>query len=166
MKLIPSAKLDMTTSLSIEELEEYLRENIQQNRNYRIGSINKLNKYFVGTVFPDHFKCKKFTYQQNSFLPQVTGIFLEAPQGTKVKINLKVDSFVTIFLYLFIAVIFCVFLVTLFMVTTQDSALYIALIPLAILIIFMALPHIGFHLEKEHTISELKKILSAYPHGQ
>lgn len=162
MKLIPSEKIELTTAFTTAEIEKLLMENIRQHKSYK-ASFNKEDTkggYFIGHVYPNRFSCKKFTYQRNSFLPQVTGTFKETPQGTNVKINLKVDSFITIFLYLFITVIFCVFLVTLYMVTTQGSEPYIALIPLAILVIFTALPHIGFQLEKEHTIAELKRILT------
>ena len=163
MKLIPSEKIELTTAFTTAEIEKLLMENIRQHKSYK-ASFNKEDTksgYFIGHVYPNRFSCKKFTYQRNSFLPQVTGTFKETPQGTNVKINLKVDSFITIFLYLFITVIFCVFLVTLYMVTTQGSEPYIALIPLAILVIFTALPHIGFQLEKEHTIAELKRILTS-----
>lgn len=152
MKLIPSEKIELTTAFTTAEIEKLLMENIRQHKSYK-ASFNKEDTksgYFISHVYPNRFSCKKFTYQRNSFLPQ----------GTNVKINLKVDSFITTFLYLFITVIFCVFLVTLYMVTTQGSEPYIALIPLAILVIFTALPHIGLQLEKEHTIAELKRILT------
>ncbi|APA64904.1 hypothetical protein [Maribacter sp. 1_2014MBL_MicDiv] len=153
MKLIPSEKIELTTAFTTAEIEKLLMENIREHKSYKV-SFNKEDTksgYFIGHVYPNGFSCKKFTYQRNSFLPQ----------GTNVKINLKIDSFITIFLYLFNTVIFCVFLVTLYMVTTQSSAPYIASIPLAILLTFTALPHIGFQLEKEHTIAELKKILTS-----
>ena len=153
MKLIPSEKIELTTAFTTAEIEKLLLKNIREHKSYKV-SFNKEDTkggYLIGHVYPNGFSCKKFTYQRNSFLPQ----------GTNVKINLKVDSFIIIFLYLFITVIFCVFLVTLYMVTTQGSEPYIALIPLAILVIFTALPHIGFQLEKEHTIAELKRILTS-----
>ncbi|KSA14974.1 hypothetical protein [Maribacter dokdonensis] len=153
MKLIPSEKIELTTAFTTAEIEKLLLENIREHKSYKVSYNKEDTKsgYFIGHVYPNGFSCKKFTYQRNSFLPQ----------GTNVKINLKVDSFITIFLYLFITVIFCVFLVTLYMVTTKGSEPYIALIPLAILVIFTALPHIGFQLEKEHTIAELKRILTS-----
>lgn len=160
MKIIPSEKLELTTSLSMAELEGHLRENIQKHRSYSIGSIKKSNKYFVGTVFPDHFKCKKFTYQRNSFLPQVTGIFQEEPKGTKIVITLKVDSFVSIFLILFYAFIICALFAFVYLISYQQIEPYYILVPIALLLLVFGIPHLGFHLEKESTITELKKILT------
>ncbi|WP_116770402.1 hypothetical protein [Maribacter litoralis] len=160
MKLIPSEKLELTTSFSVAELEEHLKENIQKHRSYKIGSIKKSNKYFVGTVFPGHFKCKKFTYQRNSFLPQVTGIFYEEPTGTKVATTLKIDSFVSIFLILFYAFIICAIFATIYLASYQKIEAYFILVPIGLLLLVFGIPHLGFNLEKDSTITELKKMLT------
>ena len=77
MKLIPSEKIELTTAFTTAEIEKLLIEHIREHKSYKV-SFNKEDTksgYFIGHVYPNGFSCKKFTYQRNSFLPQVTGTF-------------------------------------------------------------------------------------------
>src|SRR5690606_30890891 len=83
MKIIPSEKIEFNTTLSITEVDNEVRKNIQPKRGIRIGFSKKENdKVFEGNHSNGKFEVQRVIYHRNSFLPQIKGTYQSSVNGT------------------------------------------------------------------------------------
>lgn len=162
MKIIPSEKLELRTTLSTSELERQLRENIQPKRGVRLRFSKKpSDKIFEGTYSNGKFDIQRVIYHRNSFLPQIAGTYQRTTNGTKVFAELKIHGFVVAFLVFWLSAVSLALVATIFGIINQGTNPIFGIVPLIMLAFGIGLGHFGFNMEKEKSIMELKKVLES-----
>ena len=164
MKIIPSEKIEFNTTLSISEVNNELRKNIQPKRGVRLGFSKKENdKIFEGNHSNRKFDIQRVIYHRNSFLPQIKGTYKSSINGTKIIAELKLHGFVVVFMTFWLSGVSLALIVTIFGIVLQGTNPIAAIIPLIMLAFGFGLGHYGFNMEKENSINELKKVLKVIP---
>lgn len=159
MKIIPSEKIEFNTALSITEVNNELRKNIQPKRGIRFGFSKKENdKVFEGNHSNGKFEVQRVIYHRNSFLPQIKGTYQSSVNGTKVTAELKLHGFVVVFMTFWLSGVSLALIATIFGIITQGTNPIAVIIPIIMLAFGFGLGHFGFNMEKEKSIRELKKI--------
>jgi hypothetical protein len=99
MKLLPVDDFDIITKLSPEEVQLRLEQEISASgRGFFDKSSTSSNTYFEGYVVNGNFEIQPIINYRNSFLPKITGITKPALIGSVVKIKMRVQSGVLIFM--------------------------------------------------------------------
>ncbi|WP_428740472.1 hypothetical protein [Tenacibaculum sp.] len=160
MKIIPSEKVEFKTTLSVTEVDNKLRENIQPKRGGRLGfSKKEKDKVFEGNHTNRKFEIQRVIYHRNSFLPQIKGSYQSTVNGTKVIAELKLHGFVVVFMIFWLSGVSLALIATIIGIITQETNPIAIIIPLIMLAFGFGLSHYGFYMEKEKSINELKKVL-------
>ncbi|MBV2196997.1 MAG: hypothetical protein KUL78_10910 [Flavobacterium sp.] len=164
-KILPSKSLVYHSFLTKEELLERLRDAIETERLHDLNSRNKMeSKPYFGEIQNSLFKIRRVIDYRNSFLPQINGEIIEDENGTKIKVEMKLISFVKFFMIIWFS--FCAFfglilLVLIFDNDSKSSSGFSILIPIFMLIFATFLVSSGFESESEKSIKDLEEILQA-----
>ena len=160
MKIFPSDRVELISSLSKEEVEKKLRENIQPKRGIELRLTRPKNqKAFEGTLFGDSFQIQRVIHGRNSFLPQINGTLKEGANGTKILMDLKIHGFVIVFLAFWLGGVGLTLIGAIYAMVTQGVKPVFVVVPLVMFAFGVGLAYFGFNTEKEKSISELKKIV-------
>lgn len=163
MKIIPSEKIEFNTTLSITEVDNELRKNIQPKKSIRIGISKKENdKVFEGNHSNGKFEIQRVIYHRNSFLPQIKGTYQSSVNGTKVIAELKLHRFIVVFMTFWLSGVSLGLIAIIFGIIVQGTNPIVVLIPIIMLTFGFGVGHFGFNMEKDKSISELKKILKKF----
>jgi hypothetical protein len=130
MKLWPTDRFEVETTMSVDDVVEALKTKIEPKRWFRLSPSHAS---FQGTISRDGFKITRIIQYRNSFLPIVTGRFLPGNSGIKVAIRLGLHPLVVAFLCVWfggvgIAAIAAIFV----LLTRQTQAAPLLLIPIGI----------------------------------
>lgn len=162
MKFNPSVTIELTTLLSLEEVRKVLLENIQPKQIKTFSfSPQKNHKSFEGYFHQDHFQIQRIIKGRNSFLPQINGHIAPHINGTKLIAELKLPSFVLVFMTLWVGAISIGFILSVFGSFSHDKDSSFIIIPLLMVVFGISMAYFAFTTEKNKAISELKKILKA-----
>lgn len=162
VKLIPSVDIELLTSLSKEEVENILKENIGPKRGIELRfSKTKIKKPFEGYLANGQFEMQRAINYKNSFLPQITGSVSESINGTKVMAKFQMHGFVVAFMAVWLGGVSLALLGSIYGIVSQEANPTVAIIPVIMLAFGIALVYFGFNTEKEKSINELKRILKA-----
>jgi hypothetical protein len=161
MKIIPSNKIEITTVLSNQEVRKVLMENIRPKKGLTIGFRKpKDNKLFEGFFEQDRFEIQRIITGRNSFLPQIKGQIQPNINGTKLVADLKVNTFVIVFMTFWLGGISLALVATVIGILKQGTNPFFAIVPLIMIAFGIGLVHFGFNSEKEKSINDLKRILN------
>ncbi|AFU69680.1 hypothetical protein P700755_002989 [Psychroflexus torquis ATCC 700755] len=161
MKIIPSDKIEILTTLSNPEVRKILTENIRAKKGLTIGfNKPKENKLFEGIFEQDRFEIQRIITGRNSFLPQIKGQIQSNINGTKLIANLKVNTFVIVFMIFWLTFIGFAFVMGIIGVVNQGTNPFLLIFPLIMIAFGIGLVHYGFNSEKEKSINDLKRILN------
>lgn len=100
MFLIPYAKVEITSDLTREEIENVLRDNLQEN-SLSLKYFTANRKYFVGNVGRGEFKLMRSVRYRNSFRPVVFGYIQPTSNLTNIALTVRVDYGVALFFLFF-----------------------------------------------------------------
>lgn len=164
MKFLPYKKFTFTTNLSPQEFHEMLIEKVDRRHPLIIWGNRATDKKFEGKIYGLNFEIyKKITYR-NSFLPFIYGKMEPFLGGTIVNVTLKPNTFVLVFVSIWLGV---VFLVNIVFLAIMVSNIFTGkgfkfqpegLIPPAMLAFGFAIFSIGFWAEFNSTIDLFKKV--------
>lgn len=161
MKIIPSNKIEITTVLSNQEVRKVLMENIRPKKGLTIGLRKpKDDKLFEGFFKQNRFEIQRIITERNSFLPQIKGQIQPNIHGTKLVANLKVNTFVIVFMTFWLGGISLALVATVVGILKQGTNPFFAIVPLIMIAFGIGLVHFGFNSEKEKSINDLKRILN------
>lgn len=98
-KVLPYENYVLTTNLSVDEVLERIADNIEQKQAFRF-SIFGQNYYkpYTGNITGETFKMSRNINYRNSFLPVITGQVSTFLGQTQVKIKMRPDIIVLIFI--------------------------------------------------------------------
>lgn|SRR5690554_5588567 len=160
MKIIPSDKIDMTTTLSIEEVRKIVRNNILPKKVLKNRyKLPENREPFEGSFEQDCFEIQRIVIGRNSFVPEIKGKIYPNSNGTKLMANLKISSFVIAFLILWTSLVIFFFIIGIMLVTFKGKSPLFLIIPLGMMLFMFVLMHLVFSREKDKTIKELKRLL-------
>jgi len=160
IKIIPSDHIEISTSLSKTEVNKKLQKNIQAKRAFEFRLTPPKNqKFFEGKLEGNNFQIQRIISGRNSFVPQIKGSFKESVTGTKITMDLKIHGFVIAFMALWLSGVGLALLGILYGVITQGIDPLLAIGPIIMFAFGIGLVHFGYKLEKEKSISVLKKLV-------
>ena len=161
MKIIPSDKIEILTTLSNQEVRKILMENIRPKKMLKFGFNQSQEKeLFEGNFKQDSFEIQRIITGRNSFLPQIKGQILPNINGTKLVADLKVHSFVIVFMLFWLTFLGFAFIMGIIGVINQGTNPLFLIIPLIMIGFGIGLINYGFNSQKEKSIDDLKKILN------
>ena len=161
MKIIPSEKIVITTPLSKHEVKRILMENIRPKKGLTIGFNRTRNKeLFEGDLTQDKFNIQRIITGRNSFLPQIKGQIQPNNNGTKLTANLKVHTFIIVFMIFWLTFVGFAFVMGIIGVIHQGTNPFMLILPLIMIAFGIGLVHYGFNLEKENSINDLNRIVN------
>lgn len=117
------------------------------------------NKLFEGVYEQDKFKIQRLVSGRNSFLPQIKGQIRSNGSGTKLIADLKVKMAVLVFMFFWLGFVFIAFLFTIVGIYEQGTNIFFVMVPVVMIAFGIGLPHVGFNMEEEKSIYDLKRIL-------
>ena len=161
MKIIPSDKIEILTTLSNQEVRKILAENIRPKKRLRIGfNKSKEKELFEGNIEQNRFKIQRIITGRNSFLPQIKGQIQSNINGTKLVADLKVHTSVIVFMIFWLSFVGLAFILGIVGVINQGTNPLFLIVPLIMIAFGIGLTNYGFNSQKEKSINDLKKILS------
>ncbi|TMM57907.1 hypothetical protein FEE95_00290 [Maribacter algarum] len=162
MKLIPSRKIELYTSLPIEEVEKIIVENVQEAKgmDFRL-SKPKNQKLFEGNYARNQFEIQRVINYRNSFLPQIKGNILPATSGSKIIAELKMHDFVLVFMLIWLGGAALASIGTIYSILTNGIQSFFSAIPLVMLTFGAAMVYFAFKYEADKAVDELKRIFKA-----
>ncbi|MEP0214465.1 MAG: hypothetical protein ABJD66_14690 [Cellulophaga sp.] len=161
MKIIPSDKIEILTTLSNQEVRKILTENIRPKKGLKIGFNKSQEKeLFEGNFEQDRFEMQRIITGRNSFLPQIKGQIQPNINGTKLVADLKVHTFVIIFMIFWLTFDGFAFIMGIIGVINQGTNPFLLIFPLIMIGFGIGLVNYGFNSQKDKSISDLKRIIN------
>lgn len=147
MKLLPSENLVYITRLSREEIIQRLVETSQ------FKSVNRGIGY-------NTFNIQRVISYRNSFLPEIKGEIEDQGRDRIVKVEMKLYTFVAIFMIVWLAVVATIGISFLAAMPAEGGEFFIFL-PVMMLVFGVAMFYGGFKYESTKSKKELQQILDA-----
>lgn len=161
MKIIPSDKIEIVTTLSNQEVRKIMAENIRPKKGFKIGFNKSSEKeLFEGTLNQDKFEIQRIITGRNSFLPQIKGQIQPNINGTKLIADLKVNTFAIVFMIFWLTFIGLAFVMGIIGIMNQGTNPFLLIFPLIMIAFGIGIVHYGFNSEREKSVNELKRILN------
>ncbi len=161
MKIFPKEDIEITTELSVAQVQERLSANIQPLKKFTFGFSNYTDEQFTGFIEDNIFEIERVIIGRNSFVPQIKGQIQAPPKGSKIIMQLRLHHFVPTFMKFWLGGVFCFgFLGTIIGVLTQETNPLFIVFPLLMIIFAIGLVHYGFNSEKKKSIDDLCRILN------
>ena len=159
---LPVESYILTTKLSVDEVRARIQQNTSPKKDMGFfAPKNNSSKPYEGSITSNSFKISRIINYTNSFLPIITGTISSYAGRTEVKINMRLASFVKIFVLIFMGLIGVALIVHLFLFARNMPAKS----SFSLLITFISFIFCGlltyFAFKKESTISKqfLAKVL-------
>jgi len=161
MKIIPSDKIEILTTLSNQEVRKILTKNIRPKKGLKIGFNKSQEKeLFEGNFEQDRFEMQRIITGRNSFLPQIKGKIQPNINGTKLVADLKVHTFVIIFMIFWLTFVGFAFIMGIIGVINQGTNPFLLIFPLIMIGFGIGLVNYGFNSQKDKSINDLKRIIN------
>ncbi|MRI00031.1 hypothetical protein GH721_05720 [Kriegella sp. EG-1] len=162
MKIIPSRKIELVTSLSKEEVEKILIENMQAKKGIEFGFSKRTNqKLFEGTYYHGQFNIQRVINYRNSFIPKITGKISSGVGGTKIIAELKMHGFVIVFMVFWMGGVSLASIGAIYSMINNGINDFFSLIPIIMLVFGGGMVYFGFKYEADKAVRELKRIFKA-----
>jgi hypothetical protein len=162
MKYLPTENITFKTELTEKEIINRLSDLIQPAKTFRFGIFSpSSSKSYEGLINGQTFDIKRIISYRNSFLPRINGIIERDVDGSRIKVKMRLHTFVTVFLCIWCggAGFACVaFLSQAFRNSKFNPG---ALIPLGMLIFVYGLVMAGFKYESSKSKQYLRSIFEA-----
>lgn len=162
MNLLPYQNIVFRSELNAVDVSKKLREHIKPETATNSGYWGTRNtKEYEGEISGNNFSIQRIIWFWNSFLPVITGTFIQEPGGTKINMKMRLPTLALISVYLIgvFAIALLIGLATAFYTIGTFSFLLVA--PLGFLIFMYLLTTIAFNLECRKSKKDFKKILEA-----
>lgn len=153
--LFKSTLYKIETQLTEEVVYKILSENTDKKR---IRLFSKSNFEFEGTVYKDHFKFEKVITGRNSFNPMIIGKFHKNVNGkTEIEFTLKINSFVSIFLYLLLAIVVTSGISSILFIKEWSFAVGVLI---AMPLFGFTIYYMGFNMAKDNILTAFKRLFN------
>jgi hypothetical protein len=113
MTFLPFEKFEIESSLSKEKVIIALMENIEEEKMIRFWKRSDA-KDFEGTIRGNEFEIQRIISYKNSFLPIIKGRMETAGYGAKLRIDMRIQIPVILFLVIWFGIIGLFFIIEIF----------------------------------------------------
>lgn len=163
MKLIPALYVEFRSSLPKDEVVRILQENLRPKKGIEIRMTRPKNdKIFEGYLHNDRFEFQRVIRGRNSFRPQISGRLHEKTSGTLLIAEFKLHLFVLLFMCMWLGFVSLAVVGSIFGVVYGEADSIALVIPTLMLAFGIGMVYFGFTMEKEKSISELKRLLNLH----
>ncbi len=156
----PKAEVIYRSNLSAEEVLQRLSEKVEPQKSFGFGWRASYSTPYMGNIFGNSFRIRRVINYRNSFLPSIEGEISPAMSGSRIKVAMKPEPVVKIFMMIWLAgVTFgCIaILTTLF---NEGPKAFIA-IPFFMLGMGFLMFYFGFKVEADRSKKDLAEIFEA-----
>ena len=161
MNFLPIENITFKTSLRQEEVVSRLRENTEPEKTLRFGFFNKKEtKRYEGIISEKYFSIKRIIEYGNSFLPIIKGTIQKDIQGTRVKVKMRLKTFVSVFIGIWCVGVGIGFISILISSINKNEFESVIFLPLGMFVFVYLLTLGGFKAESTKSIKDLEKILN------
>ncbi len=160
MKIFPKDDIEITTELSVAQVQEILSANIQPAKKFTFGFSHYTDEPFTGFIEDNTFEIERVIIGRNSSVPQIKGQIQAAKKGSKIIMQLRLHRFVPAFMTFWLGGVFCGVLGILIGALTQGTNPLFIVFPLLMMMFVIVVVHYGFNSEKEKSIDDLCRILN------
>jgi hypothetical protein len=162
----PYEKLVYKSPLNHNELLEYFKTQIEEEKSFGLGSYNhNYSKPYIGKIYGQNFEIKRAINYRNSFLPIINGKVLTSTNGTKIEVEMKLNTFVKVFMLIWLSGVSlaCVFVSTNLILNLNKISIdsLPVFIPFVMLFAGLVMTIGGFKYETKKSIKDLEYLLQA-----
>jgi hypothetical protein len=164
-KYLPFENYVLTSKLPAEEVKRRLADNIEPKKSFMLSVFNRdTNKPYEGQISGDTFTINRIINYRNSFLPVITGHISTSPGKTQINVKMRLVTFVSIFISLWLGIVGIVCLGTIlaglfqFKQVLQNGFSPIILIPFGMFLFGCLLTTLAFKAESKKSKDFLKRI--------
>ena len=160
-KFLPVENLVYKTKLSKEQAIAKLAENIEAKKAFGLSAFNySYSKPYIGKISGNIFEIERVIQYRNSFLPTIKGEVFSDYEGTKINVHMKPQSFVFVFMLVWVGGVTLGCIVAIIASLTQKFSPFF-LIPFAMLLFGVGLFYGAFKSESSTSKKDLKRICEA-----
>ena len=159
-KFLLSENILYKTKLTKEQAINKLADNIEEDKSTFLAIYNDYSKPYIGVVNKYKFEIEKVITYRNSFLPIITGEVFSNAEGTEIKVNMQLHSFVLVFMMIWLGGASFACLTSLYLMFNGEFSLGI-FVPFGMLLFGILLSFGGFRTESKNGIEDLKQIFEA-----
>lgn len=159
MNFLPFENITYKSRLNENDIIDRLIEVTEPEKTFRFGKKgNGKTKYYEGQINGRTFAIRRIIDYRNSFLPKISGVIFHDNNETTIKVKMRLNVYVIIFLCFW-----CVFLSSFFIIDLINQAQFDSSTLSSIGMIFFAylLTTMGFKLESNKSIDDLQEIFKA-----
>lgn len=163
MKFLPKENITFKTKLKEDEIIIRLSEIIEPEKFIRFSLFGTVkSKAYEGTVTGKTFSIKRIIGYRNSFLPRITGYIEHDMHGTAIKVRMRLQ----IFVYLFLS-IWCSgagiggFYIIKNIISDPEFNPWIIFIPIGMLLFVYLMTLGAFKYESSRSIKDLQTLFEA-----
>lgn len=162
MKWLPKEDIVYRTYLKEEELISRLNELMEPAKTFRINffGLGK-SKAYEGTIDGKRFEMKRLIGYRNSFLPKISGEIYKEYDGLKIKVKMRLHTFVVVFLIIWMSFVGIAGIASLVALFTSKTTQQMLFIPGAMLIFAYVLTMGAFKFESLKSKKQLKELFEA-----
>jgi hypothetical protein len=162
MNLLPCRHVVFRSGLNAAEVSAKIRQHVKPRT---AVSSARSTKEYEGEVSGKNFDIQRIIFHWNTFLPVITGTFLQEPMGTKVVMKIKLPPFVLIGVSVVAAFALIIFVVYMIATCIFSQLNFTVLIPLGFFTLLWLITIIPFNMECERSIKDFEKILETKKDG-
>ncbi len=160
-KLLPSYSFVLNSHLCAEECKRKIREFSEEKKTFKLDwKAPVYSKSYIGFVADGEFEIHRNIAYRNSFLPVIRGKITSQTNGVTISINMRVDSFVSVFMAIWLGFTFLFCLLVLFIAFKASFSPFF-IIPFGMVIFGMVLSHGAFNYERKKSVEDLKNLFGA-----
>jgi len=161
MNIFPFESVTYESHLSETEIKKRLSGVLKSSRNRNMNTGNKGLQSYDGYLSENNFEIRRKINYQNSFLPLIKGEFIQASNKVTIKIKMRLQILVIIFMSIWCGITFSIF-VGLFISDVIDNKPFDnTLMPLGMLVFGYIITVVGFKIESYIAKKDLKKIFES-----
>ena len=162
MIFLPYDKIDITTKLTDKQIVSRLRGITDTDKKFSFKKLlSSTDKTYFGTIRDNKFEIKRIIYYQNSFLPISFGSFEKTINGSTIRIKMRMNMVVNIFLSIICLGLLFFSIAFLLYADKSDNKAITRFIPLIMLFIIYILVMLFYKLESKKAKRDLIELLSA-----
>lgn len=99
MRFLPAEDITYKTRLTGDEILRRISENTEPEKKIRLGLFGGgSEKIYEGYVGTDTFQISRIITYRNSFLPKISGVIDKGAGGTRIRVKMRLKTFVILFL--------------------------------------------------------------------
>lgn len=163
--LLPFERFTLHSNLRPDDILYRLRENVEPERTFRFrGFLFSGNgKPYEGSVNQNGtFSIKRLINYRNSFLPVIEGVVEHEGRGSRVKVKMRLNTFVLVFIAIWLGVVGIVSIAMLIGALNSGILDRGTFIPLGMFLFGAVMTVLAFKFESTRSKKDLAELLQGY----